>query len=118
VWFRLHSTDREILGNGRQDEIYAVTYCSIEEVDNPQICHPCTPVTDCMNGCGHCEICIGKPELPPDCFPDAGTGGSGGTGGSPGTQCDPGLQPCGLPGQEPCPSNQYCITGCCREIPN
>jgi hypothetical protein len=98
------------------------TVCTQEEVANPAVCHPCTPVTDCYNGCGHCEICIGKPELPPDCFPpDGGVGGTGaggtGAGGNPGSQCDPGIQPCGLPGQEPCPTTQYCVTGCCQDIP-
>ena len=91
-----------------------ITHCDLANVSNPELCHPCTPVTDCMNGCGHCEICIGKPTLPPDCFPDAGTGGAGG---SPGSQCDPGIQPCGMPGQEPCATDFYCITGCCQEIP-
>ena len=28
-----------------------------------------------------------------------------------------GVQPCGLPGQDPCPAGQYCITGCCQIIP-
>jgi hypothetical protein len=93
------------------------TVCTDAELANPAVCHPCTPVSDCYNGCGHCEICIGKPTLPPDCYPpDGGTGGTG-AGGNPGSQCDPGIQPCGLPGQEPCGVGQYCITGCCMDIP-
>ena len=90
------------------------TVCTDAQLSNPAVCHPCTPVTDCYNGCGHCEICIGKPTLPPDCLQDGGTGGSGG---GPSSQCPSGIQPCGQPGQEPCSIDQYCITGCCQDIP-
>jgi hypothetical protein len=90
------------------------TVCTDDQLSNPAVCHPCTPVTDCYNGCAHCEICIGKPTLPPDCLQD---GGAGGAGGGPGPQCPSGIQPCGQPGQEPCGADQYCITGCCQDIP-
>lgn len=72
--------------------------CSI---DNIEACDPCTPVPSCLNECGHCEICIGKPELPPDCTEE--------------DQCPEGVQPCGQPGQDPCPEGQFCLTGCCSE---
>ena len=88
--------------------------CNLDVIEDPAMCHPCTYVPGCFNGCGRCELCMGKTELPEDCFQDAGTGGAGG---SPGTQCDPGIQPCGLPGQEPCGMGYYCITGCCIEAP-
>ncbi len=97
------------------------TFCTEAEATNPAICHPCEVVPSCWNDCGHCEICLGKTVLPPDCFdPDggvggSGTGGSGGSGG--GTQCPPSLQACGQPGQDPCPTNYYCITGCCIQVP-
>ncbi len=89
--------------------IDGTTFCTTAELANPDICHPCTPVTDCFNECGHCELCVGKTVLPPDCFnPD---------GGPPPDQCDPGVQPCGVPGQDPCPPGYYCITGCCVAPP-
>lgn len=31
-------------------------------------------------------------------------------------QCEAGIQPCGLPGQDPCPIGAYCITGCCINV--
>ena len=85
---------------------------------DPTICHPCTPVTDCFNDCGRCELCLGKTTLPPECFPDGGTGGSGGIGGggSPGERCDDDLAPCGCPATT-VPHRYYCITGCCIELP-
>jgi hypothetical protein len=69
---------------------------------SPESCSQCTPVPSCLNECGHCEICIGKPELPPDCTTEQ--------------QCPEGVQPCGLEGQDPCPEGYYCITGCCAAI--
>jgi len=52
-----------------------------------------------------------------------GAGGTGAGGGPPGSdggtsmQCPPGTQVCGLPGQAPCASGYYCITGCCQKVP-
>ncbi len=104
--------------------------CTIADVGDPSKCEPCLPVAACLNTCGTCELCIGKTELPPECFPDGGsTSSSGGGGGSTtsstssgsgggGSQCADGVQPCGLPGQGPCPLNYYCITGCCIKQPN
>ena len=81
-------------------------------------CHPCTPVPGCNNPCDTCELCIGKTTLPPECFGDGGggPGGGGGSGGAP-QDCPEGQQACGLPGQDPCPSGNYCITGCCVPLP-
>ncbi len=92
--------------------------CELEPVENPGVfrfigspgcnlndlesCDLCTHVPSCYNPCGHCEICIGKPELPEGCIDKEDE------------QCPPGVQPCGQPGQEPCPEGYYCITGCCR----
>jgi hypothetical protein len=88
-------------------------------------CKACTPVVGCSKPCGRCQLCFGKTTLPPDCYgqpiPDGGTPpGDGGTvgvrdGGAP-QECPPGDAPCGLPGQAPCPSGSYCITGCCVPI--
>jgi len=76
--------------------------CNINTVNDPARCKPCTQVPSCLNTCEHCEICIGKPDLPPDCVSQI---------------CPPGLQACGLPGQAPCPVGKTCITGCCYDNP-
>jgi hypothetical protein len=88
---------------------------------DPTKCPPCTQVTQCMNTCGHCQLCLGKTTLPPDCapgVPDGGTGADGGPvdAGQPIPQCDPGIQPCG-PGLPGCPESAGCITGCCIPLP-
>jgi hypothetical protein len=70
--------------------------CSLDERDN---CSQCTPVPGCYNECGPCELCLGRTELPPECFEE--------------DRCPEGVQPCGLPGDDPCPEGYYCITGCC-----
>jgi hypothetical protein len=106
--------------------------CSLKDLADPTKCQPCTPVPGCYNACGHCELCIGKDQLPPDCnsgsssssSSGSGAGGAGsssssssGSGGGSTGQCDPGVQPCGLPGQALCPGGYYCITGCCILTP-
>jgi len=93
--------------------------CTEAGVNDPDKCHPCTPVPGCYNDCGECEVCIGKPFVDPDCLPSgAGGGGQGGAGGGPDSpQCPEGVQPCGLPGQDPCSIDYYCITGCCQKVP-
>ncbi len=79
--------------------------CDILSLGDPAKCQPCTPVGSCLNGCGHCELCVGKESLPPDCQPlDGG-------------QCSAGVEPCGVTGQAPCPQGFYCITGCCTAAP-
>lgn len=87
--------------------------CDLANVADPTKCKPCTPVPSCLNGCAKCELCIGKDKLPPECTP---TPDAGVDAGQPG-QCKPGVQACGLPGQDPCPFGQYCITGCCIVVP-
>jgi hypothetical protein len=76
--------------------------CTLDFLDDPQKCKPCTVVPSCWNSCGLCEICIGKPTVPPEC--------------TEADQCPPGVQACGLPGQDPCPLGYYCITGCCKPL--
>ena len=91
--------------------------CTLASIGSPTFledCHPCVPVPGCDNTCELCELCIGKPTLPPECY---GAGGSGGSGGAP-QDCPLGQQPCGLPGQAPCAAGSYCITGCCILAPN
>ena len=107
--------------------------CTLDSVTDPAACPSCTPEPSCWNPCGRCEICLGKPTIPNDCFttppnggtfpdgepiPDGGTLPDGGPiplpgGGTPSQRCAPGIQPCGLPSDPPCPRGYYCITGCC-----
>jgi len=138
-------------------QVNDVGSCDIASVGDPSKCQPCTPVKGtCYNACEHCELCLGKTELPADCFPpgpDAGAGGTSGAGGSPGTGgsggtpgsggtagaggtpgtggtagaggtpgcggqiCPVGSQACGLSCQPPCPTGQFCLTGCCQKNP-
>lgn len=94
--------------------------CTLSDLNNPDLCRPCTPAGNCLNTCERCEICLGKPTIPEDCFPgtggtggSAGTGGTGGSGGS--LRCPTGKQECGLPGDNPCPAGSFCLTGCCTD---
>jgi hypothetical protein len=114
--------------------------CTIENADDPSSCRPCEPTTACFNACGRCELCLGRTELPPECFPppppvDAGIptfpdgaimtlpdGGAipppdGGpmidAGPPPPPRCPVGQQACGLPTDPACPDGYYCLTGCC-----
>lgn len=116
--------------------------CSAATAENPASCHPCTPVTDCLNTCLRCELCLGRTvdDLDCDCFdpaflpdrcrPDSGTppgdagpppdggfpprdAGSFDAGPPPPPRCPSGVQACGLPGDPVCPAGYFCQTGCC-----
>lgn len=97
--------------------------CTLDEVENDANCHPCTPVPGCLNSCGMCELCLGRPTLPPECLPgpaDAGPPPDGGfpdagpvDGGVPMPVCTDGRTSCGVPGLPPCPASYFCLTGCC-----
>ena len=91
-----------------------VSTCTLDDVTDPTLCPRCTPVENCLNECGECEVCIGRPEPPPECFDEPPE--DGGTPPPPEGQCPEGIQPCGLEGQEPCPPNAFCISGCCQEV--
>jgi hypothetical protein len=118
---------------GAPHPIYLAPTCTAADFNDPTKCPACTQVTSCLNTCEHCEICVGKPTLPPDCSVTttgsggaggasgtggaggaAGAGGAGGAGGS-GSSCPSGQSYCGPGGVDPltCPSGTYCITGCC-----
>lgn len=96
--------------------------CTLERANagDTDACHPCTPVGDCLNDCGPCELCLGRTELPPECL----TPSDGGVppvdssvppvdGGTPSLRCPDGRQPCGLSSDPLCPAGYYCVTGCC-----
>jgi hypothetical protein len=116
--------------------------CDPDHLNDPASCRPCTPVQDCLNPCGHCELCFNQHTLPPDCFPpppadmgmpDANLPDSPyPDGGQPDAwvmpqdawtppidsgippRCPPGTPVCGLPTDPPCPATFFCITGCCQ----
>jgi hypothetical protein len=85
-----------------------VSTCTFADIMDNEKCPPCTPIDNCYNSCETCEVCLGKPLPPAECFADAGT---------PTTQCSAGIQPCGLEGQAPCAATDYCISGCCVAQP-
>jgi len=88
--------------------------CTFDDVLDTTLCRPCTPVGNCFNPCETCEICIGRPTLPPECMtpPDGGVP----DGWVPPMRCAPDVQPCGLPGDADCPMDYYCVTGCCQSV--
>jgi hypothetical protein len=65
--------------------------CNMNTLNDPTKCKQCVQVPSCLNTCGNCELCVGKPTLPPECTEQT---------------CPAGKQKCGLPGQSPCPSGQ------------
>src|SRR5690606_1082441 len=77
-----------------------------DALTNPESCKPCTQVPSCSNPCDECELCVGQTEL------SAGSTCES-QGGEPPQRCPTGLQACGLAGQDPCPRDYFCITGCC-----
>jgi hypothetical protein len=98
-------------------EVSGVGSCDMASLADPAKCKPCTPVKACLNGCGKCELCIGKTSVPPECYPPDGGDDAGWDGGVE-PQCPAGKQPCGLPGQAACAAGYYCITGCCQPVPS
>jgi hypothetical protein len=96
--------------------------CTSKDLNDPTKCMPCTQVTQCMNTCGRCELCVGKTSVPADCGPvgtDGGTPpGDGGTpadGGMGTPQCE-GAQTCVAGPVSTCPDGTGCVTGCCIPI--
>ncbi|GEM_PF-693693 len=63
--------------------------CTFAGIADQALCPPCTPVGDCFNDCGICEVCVGRPEPDPSCptyRPDAGVVGvSSSSSGTPGS---------------------------------
>jgi hypothetical protein len=80
-------------------------HCELATSTDSDACRPCTPEPGCQNPCEECELCIGKPSLPPLC---AGTGGPA---------CGDGVRSCDPRTGTGCGDIQYCITGCCVPLP-
>jgi hypothetical protein len=124
----------QLPGGGTKD-VRLGPECTPATINDTSKCMPCTKSTNCNNDCGRCELCIGKPTIPPDCNPGtggtsgtggtagtggttAGTSGSGGTGGGcPTPTCPAGVQACGVACLPGCPVGRYCLTGCCAIPP-
>jgi hypothetical protein len=119
-----------LLPGGGTKDVRLSPQCTPDAVNDPAKCVPCTKTTQCANDCARCELCIGKPTLPPDCNPGtggtSGTGGTGGTSGTAGTggsggcaipTCPTGRQACGVECTAACPAGTYCLTGCCVSPP-
>jgi len=83
--------------------------CNAASVNDPSLCRPCSPVTSCLNACDACEVCAGTTT------PDASCGSD--TDGGPNRQCPVGRAACGSTREPACPAGQYCITGCCGDVP-
>jgi hypothetical protein len=76
--------------------------CTLADIADPTKCHPCQIVSGCFNTCDNCEICLGKPTLPPECLCQ---------------ECPPGAQLCGAPCGTPCSPLEFCNNGCCVGAP-
>ena len=77
--------------------------CTLADAADPTKCAPCDIVQSCFNTCENCEICIGKPVLPPECTCQ---------------ECPPNVQLCGPPCGTPCPAGSFCNNGCCAASPS
>jgi hypothetical protein len=115
--------------NGKSTTVMLVSSCKADLLGDPNACPPCTQQTSCLNTCGKCEVCIGKPAPDPSCVippppgTDAGVPDGGqmmaGDGGTPPPPPPPGEAPCPAgvtycgPGGTTCPSGAVCLTGCC-----
>ncbi|MBN2343483.1 MAG: hypothetical protein JXX29_04785 [Deltaproteobacteria bacterium] len=85
--------------------------CTFADILDESKCPRCTPVANCLNECGYCEICIGKPELPADCYGDGDD-----SDGTPDDQCPTGIEPCTVSDVSPCDAGFYCVSGCCQPV--
>jgi len=103
---------------GAPTPIHLDPTCTAKDFGDPTKCSPCTQVSQCMNVCGRCELCIGKTTVPADCGYDGGAPPyDGGTpdGGYGMPVCE-GYQSCAAAAVESCPSGTTCITGCCLPV--
>ncbi|MBN2530457.1 MAG: hypothetical protein JXR76_28985 [Deltaproteobacteria bacterium] len=89
--------------------------CTFDDILDESKCPRCTPVPGCLNACGHCELCIGKTELPDDCY-TIDTDNSDTEPKPPTDQCAEGITPCSPDDMIPCEEGYYCISGCCQPV--
>jgi hypothetical protein len=115
-----------VTANGKTFNVMLVPTCKSDNLSDPNACPPCTQQTSCLNTCGKCEVCVGKPAPDPSCVippqpgADAGVAdggqvmmGDAGTPPPPGeAPCAPGVTYCG-PGGTACSGGAVCLTGCC-----
>lgn len=96
------------LDDGTTVDVVASDTCSVDAIDDPSACTPCTPHAECRDNCGRCELCPGRTaaDLPADCFetPD---------GGMPQPTCED-RTPCAS--ADDCGEREYCSLGCCIAI--
>jgi hypothetical protein len=113
---------------GAPTPIHLDPTCTAKDFGDPTKCSPCTQVTQCMNKCDRCEICVGKPTVPADCYgnppPDGGAPYDGGgpydgstpnDGGYGVPTCTDGIA-CVPGGDNNCPNGYGCVFGCCTPI--
>ena len=94
---------------GAPNAIRLAATCTAAKFNDPIACPPCTQVTQCMNTCDRCELCVGKTSVPADCGPTPTDSGGG-------TPTCSGYPSC-IPGPDPgCPDGSSCVTGCCLPI--
>jgi len=114
---------------GSLDKTTGAPSCTLNNLADPNKCHPCTIVSSCYRACGPCQFCLGDPPtkvFPPTCYqsvPDMGgtPAPDGGVTNCPAFLCtDPGRQACSPTGSgfdcAPCPAGTYCQTGCCQPV--
>ncbi len=112
------------LPSGDTIDIMTASSCSLAQIGDEVACPQCEKSDLCGNTCGRCELCPGKTigDLPEDCGPGTGTGGTSSgsagsdSGGGPTYSCDGGEQVCG-PGLPTCGVGKYCSLGCCLYQP-
>lgn len=88
-------------------------------VDDLSACQSCQQSADCRNDCDPCEICIGKTTVAPSCGDEPDDPDAPDAGQPPGDDppdegvpsCSDGRAACTE--EMPCPSTDYCLTGCC-----
>lgn len=91
--------------SGAPHDVLLGERCSLDTLEDPAACEACVPTPDCYNDCEPCELCIGRPAPGPECdAPEAQP-----------PPCTSGGNACDA--ENACPSAQYCLTGCCIDVP-
>jgi hypothetical protein len=107
---------------GAPTPIHLDPTCTAKDFGDPTKCSPCTQVTQCMNTCDRCELCVGKTSVPEDCTTSNTDGGTPADGGTPPPGDGGGVATCTdypscVPGPNAvCPAGSGCVTGCCIPI--